>query len=48
MSTQPDRELHERIDTELRRILDEHHVADLPAEVSGKLDEICARDWRPA
>jgi hypothetical protein len=47
MSPLADRELYERIDTELRRILAEHRVADLPAEVSAQLDEICARDWQP-
>jgi len=46
MSALPDRELYERIDVELRRLLSVHRVADLPADVVGELDAICARDWQ--
>jgi hypothetical protein len=43
MSTQPDRELHERIDADLRRILATHQVPDLPPPLLAELDGILAR-----
>ncbi|MFI4889302.1 MAG: trimethylamine methyltransferase family protein [Steroidobacterales bacterium] len=42
-STLPDKDLEARIDADLRRIIDGHVVADLPAELVRKLDEIRAR-----
>ena len=40
MSSQPDRELNERIDIELRRILGGHRVPDLPAALADELERI--------
>ena len=43
MSSLEDRDLHQRIDADLRRILGEHSVADLPAPLLQELDGIRAR-----
>jgi trimethylamine---corrinoid protein Co-methyltransferase len=43
MSSLEDRDLYQRIDADLRRILAEHTVPDLPAAVLQQLDEIRAR-----
>ena len=43
MSSLEDRDLHQRIDADLRRILAEHTVADLPAPLLQELDGIRAR-----
>ncbi|MBK7903022.1 MAG: hypothetical protein IPJ97_08820 [Proteobacteria bacterium] len=38
-----DRDLHQRIDADLRRFLAEHQVLDLPAAVMQEIDAIRAR-----
>ena len=43
MSSLADRDLYQRIDADLRRILAEHTVADLPAPLLQELDGIRAR-----
>jgi trimethylamine:corrinoid methyltransferase-like protein len=43
MSSLADRDLYERIDEDLRKILETHSVADLPAAVSDEMDAIRAR-----
>ncbi len=43
MGTKPDRELYERVDADLRRILAEHQPAPLPADLHAELRRIEAR-----
>ncbi len=51
MSSLPDQDLLERIDADLRRVLAEHRVEDLPATVVAEMDAIRQRfavSYRPA